>query len=355
MRPDVLIVGAGVIGLSCAFEIARAGLRPLVLDRGAPGGGVSRVAGGMLAPLAEAHDMPDDLIAASVQSAGAWPDFVAQVERYGGAAGFLAQGTLMVAADRDQAGDLDQLARAHDRLGLRHERLTVREVLQIEPRLSPRIAGGLRCPEDHAVDPVALCAALVRAIHVLGGEVRQAAVSAIDHGDGAVRGVVLADGTRIAAPWVVVAAGLGSAELLAPIERLPLRPVKGQVLHLRGEPLIGRVVRSPRVYLVPRGDRLVVGASEEELGDHDQPLAGVTMDLLYKAWHILPGTYELELAEIRVGHRPSPRDGRPWVGARGPRGLVVAAGHHRHGVLLAPWTATRVLAALDLPTSAPAR
>ena len=115
----------------------------------------------------------------------------------------------------------------------------------------------------------------------------------------------------------------------------------GQVLHLRGERLLSGGVRTPRVYLVPRGDVLVIGASEEEVGEHAAPLAGITMDLLYEAWRPLPGVYALELAEMRVGHRPSSRAGRPLVEGLGD-GLFVAAGHHRHGVLLAAWTADRM-------------
>lgn len=318
----------------------------LVVDRARPAAGASGVAAGMLAPLAEAHDMPDDLLAIGVESARLYLDFVRRVGEHGGETGFLARGTLLVAADRDQAGDLDQLERAHGRLGLAAERLTVREVIRREPRISPRIAGGLWCPEDHAVDPVVLCAALVRAIEAFGGEVRTGVeVREIVHGE-AVTGVRLGDETELEARRVVVAAGLRSAPLLAPFVDCAMRPVKGQVLVLRGEPLISRVVRNPRVYLVPRGERLVVGASEEELGSHDQPLAGVTMDLLYEAWRTVPGVYELDLERIVVGHRPSTRDGRPVVGPVGPDGLWAATGHHRHGILLAPWTGKRVVEGL---------
>jgi glycine oxidase len=342
--PDVVVVGAGLIGLTAAFELATAGLRPLVLDRAGPASGATGVAAGMLAPLAEAHDMPEDVLRTSIASARAYPDLVARVERLGEPCGYRPTGTLLVAADRDQAGDLDQLARAHARLGLAHEVLTVREVLRREPRISPRIAGGLACPEDHAVEPPVFAAALVRAIRALGGEVRpDVGVASIVAGDAAVGGVKLTDGSSVRAPRVVVAAGLASAALVAPWIDLAMRPVKGQVLHLRGAPLLHGVVRTPRVYLVPRGDVLVVGASEEELGEHDRPLAGVTMDLLYEAWRVLPDTFELELDGIRIGHRPCPRDGRPRVQALGPAGLVLATGHHRHGILLAPWTASEVV------------
>ncbi|TVQ91666.1 MAG: glycine oxidase ThiO [Deltaproteobacteria bacterium] len=346
MTWDLIVVGAGIVGLASAFEAASSGLRVLVLERSRVAAGASRVAAGMLAPPAEAQDMPEDVLRAGIESAASYPSFIRRIEAHGLATGFRARGTLMVAADRDQAADLEQLARAHERMGLSVRWHSVREILRAEPRLSPRLAGGLFLPDAHAVEPVALCQALAHAVVELGGEVRQGWEVTEILGQEVVKGVGC-HGTELWAPRVLVAGGLRSAALVRAFEPLPLRPVKGQVLHLRGESLIERVVRSPRVYLVPHRDRLIVGASEEELGEHDQPLAGVTMDLLYEAWRLLPGTYELELEACVVGHRPCLRDGRPRISRLGPPGLLVATGHHRHGILLAPWTGQRVLELLQ--------
>lgn len=355
MSWDLVVVGAGVIGLGAAFVAARAGWRVLVLEAGPTvPGGASAVAAGMLAPLAEAHDMPDDLVRIAVRSAERYPSFVAEVQQAGVEAEFLDRGTLLVAADRDQAGDLEQLQRAHARLGVAAEPLTVRELLRREPRISPRVAGALWCPDDHAVSPLGLARALTRAVESLGGEVRTG-IRVLSVSTGVVMcrsegGLPHAIATRRA----LVAAGLASQALLASRLDLGLRPVKGQVLHLVGERLIDRVVRTPRVYLVPREDRLVVGASEEEMGEHATPLAGVTMDLLYEAWRVLPGIYDLELDRIVVGHRPSTRDGRPFVGeVPGLERVWVAAGHHRHGILLVPWTADRLADLWGLASAAP--
>lgn len=352
-RWDLIVAGGGVIGLGAAFSAASAGWRVLVLEASeqAPSG-ASAVAAGMLAPLAEAHDMPDDLVRAAIESAEAYASFIGAVERHGGPAGFVDRGTLLVAADRDQAGDLEQLRRSHARLGVAAEPLSIRELLRREPRISPRVAGALWCPDDHAVSPLALGRALVLAIEALGGEVRTGlCVTEIEAGEG---WQVRADGVDgeivVRSDRVLIAAGLKSQALLGTALDLGLRPVKGQVLHLVGERLIDRVVRTPKVYLVPREDRLVVGASEEEMGEHAAPLAGVTLELLYEAWRTLPGIYDLELDRIVVGHRPSTRDGRPVIGEVPERpGLFVAAGHHRHGVLLVPWTAERLAKLWGLP------
>lgn len=351
MTWDLIVVGAGIIGLSAAFEAASTGMKVLVVDKAVPATGASGVAAGMLAPLAEAHDMPDDLVRIGIESGRLYRDLVERVEAHGGRCAFRDEGTLIVAADRDQAGDLAQLQRAHERMGLEVERLSVRDVLRREPRVSPRIAGGLSCPEDHSIDPVVFCRAIAHALGAMGSAVRTGVeVHEVVH-DHAVRGVrVTEDGAEVLLPAkrVLLAAGLDNQALAEPFGDLGLRPVKGQVLHLRGESLLNGVVRTPRVYLVPRGEVLVVGASEEEMGRHAEPLAGVTMDLLYEAWRTLPGVYELELHRIVVGHRPSSRDGRPTVGPLGPDGLFLAAGHHRHGILLAPWTAKRVVEAMGV-------
>ena len=125
-----------------------------------------------------------------------------------------------------------------------------------------------------------------------------------------------------------------------PAAPLGLRPVKGQLVHLHGPDLIRHVVRSPHVYLVPRaGGTLVVGATMEEQGFDAAPTAGAVMDLLWNARLVLPGVYDLALADVRVGFRPATRDQEPVIGETEVPGLYVATGHFRHGVLLAPATA----------------
>ena len=138
----------------------------------------------------------------------------------------------------------------------------------------------------------------------------------------------------------VLAAGVWSGEVDAPLPPLGLRPVKGQLVRLGGPELLRHVVRSPDVYLVPRrGGELLVGATMEEQGLDALPTAGAVLDLLREAWRILPGLYDLAVTELSVGFRPAVRDHRPVIGATSTRGLYVATGHFRNGVLLAPATA----------------
>jgi glycine oxidase len=126
----------------------------------------------------------------------------------------------------------------------------------------------------------------------------------------------------------------------APLPPLGLRPVKGQLVRLAGGELVRHVVRSPDVYLVPRrGGELLVGATMEEQGLDARPMAGAVLGLLREAWRLLPGIYDLAVSELSVGFRPAVRDHLPVIGAAATRGLYVAAGHFRNGVLLAPATA----------------
>ena len=227
------------------------------------------------------------------------------------------------------------------------ERLRSRECRQLEPGLAPSIRGGVLAPGDHQVDNRALVEALLVAcqradVRLVEGRVAELAVEG-DH----VTGVVLGDGERLAAGAAVLAAGCWSGGLGGvAAEVVPVRPVKGQLLYLRGpadQPLCQRNVRGLEVYVVPRGDgRVVVGATVEEQGFDTRVTAGAVGDLLRAALELLPDVAELELAETVVGLRPGSPDNAPMLGPAGPEGLVVATGHYRNGILLTPVTADAI-------------
>jgi glycine oxidase len=203
------------------------------------------------------------------------------------------------------------------------------------------------------VSPRALTAALLGALEAEGTEVRAGAeVTDALIENGRLRGVRTASGAEVLADRVVLAAGCwsGSAEWLPPEARPPVRPVKGQILELRGpanEPVCERIVASERVYLVPRADgRMIVGATVEERGFDLTVTAGGVHELLREAYRLLPDVAELELVEASAGLRPGTPDNLPLVGPGVLEGLVLATGHYRNGVLLAPLTADAVAAVL---------
>jgi glycine oxidase len=328
------------VGLSIAYEAARRGLDVLVVERHRLGGGATAVAGGMLAPVSEGEDSHPRLTAMGLESARLYPEFVAAVEADAGrSCGYRSEGTLLVALHRDHEAQLAHAAASHREQARRLVWLSPDEVQLREPRLAPRVVGAFLAEEDRQVDPRALAAALVAALMGRGVALREGAqVRALLPG-----GVELGgDGPseRVSARHVVLCAGAWSNEALPGLPPLPLRPVRGQMVRLRGEPLIRHVVRTPDVYLVPRQDgELLVGATSEERGFDPAPTAGAVLDLLRDAFRVLPGTTDLAVAELTVGFRPALRDHLPAIGASRRPGVYLAVGHYRNGVLLAPATA----------------
>ncbi|MEU1279048.1 glycine oxidase ThiO [Streptomyces sp. NPDC005805] len=347
--PDVLVVGGGVIGLVTAWRTAQRGLTVTVVDP-EPGGGAAQVAAGMLAAVTELHYGEQTLLALNLESARRYPAFVAELEEASGQdTGYRSCGTLAVALDADDRAHLRELHALQTRSGLTSTWLTGRECRRLEPMLAPGVRGGLRVDGDHQVDPRRLAAALVTACRRAGvGFVRGWAERLTVAHDRAT-GVVLADGTALAAGRVVLAGGSLSCRLggVPPQALPPVRPVKGQVLRLEVPrayaPFLSRtvraVVRGSHVYLVPReSGELVVGATSEELGWDTTVTAGGVYELLRDAHELVPGITELPLVETRAGLRPGSPDNAPLLGPTALPGLLLATGHHRNGVLLTPVT-----------------
>ena len=346
---DVVVVGGGAIGLAVAWRAAQAGMAVTVVDQ-APGRGASWAAAGMLAPVTEVHYGERQLLALNLAAAARWPSFAAELEEAAGQpVGYRPGGTLAVARDADDNAALEDLYQFQLRCGLEVERLRSRECRQLEPGLAPSIRGGVLAAGDHQVDNRALVQALVVACERAGVRLVEGRVAELAVEGGRVTGVVLAaSGERLAAGTVVLAAGCWSGGIggLAAQALPPVRPVKGQLLYLRGpadQPLCSRNVRGLEVYVVPRGDgRVVVGATVEEQGFDTTVTAGAVHDLLRAALELLPEVAELELAETVVGLRPGSPDNAPMLGPAGPDGLVVATGHYRNGILLTPVTADAI-------------
>ncbi len=352
MSADVVIVGGGVIGLAIAWRTAQAELSVAVVDK-EPGRGASHAAAGMLAPVTEVHYGEEALLALNLASADLYPSFVKELEAATGMnVGFRPCGTLFVGADDDDTAAIDDLFRFQRELGLPVRRLRRRECRELEPLLSPRVRSGIVAGGDHQIDSRRLVKALIAANAQLGAKLhgQQAASLRLD-GNRAI-GVTLADGEVLDAAVVVLAAGSWSGALpgLPAESRPPVRPVKGQILRLRGSadaPLLTRTVRAlvhgASVYLVPRTDgEVIVGATVEERGFDSTVTAGAVYELLRDAAEIVPGVSELELVEARAGLRPGSPDNAPLLGSMSVDGLVIATGHFRNGILLTPVTADAV-------------
>jgi glycine oxidase len=371
---SVLVIGGGVIGLSIAWRAAQRGMRVTLADP-APGRGASYAAAGMITPISEAAYAEKELFRLGRESQRRYPEFAAELTAITGEpVGYRQTGTLQVAYDADDLAVLGEYQALQESFGIPARRLTARECRHEEPMLDPSIRGGLLAADDASVDPRLLTSALLAAAAMAGADIIRQPATEILSASGRAAGARLGDGTRILARWVVLAAGWnsGSIEGLPAGAAPPLRPVKGQILRLRSAPgtsgtaragtagastsgastggldnppgLLARsvrgIVRGSSVYLVPRlSGELVIGATQEELGADTRVTAGGIWELLRDARTIVPGITELELAEAVAGLRPGTPDNAPVLGPSALPGLVLATGHFRAGVLLAPVTA----------------
>jgi glycine oxidase len=328
----VVVVGGGVIGLSVAWRLARD--HDVTLVDPTPARGASWVAGGMLAPVTEAWPGEEKLLDLGSASLALWPAFARDlgIELH-------THGTIVAGVDSADTAQLDTLADFLASRGRAVDRLTGRELRRVEPTIGPSVRSGLLVPGDLAVDNRELLRRLSSTAIV------RERVRAVRSGE-----VELTDST-LRCDVAVIAAGAWSGTL-HPALASAVRPVKGEILRLRARPnalppprhTVRALVESRPVYLVPRDDgELVVGATQYEAGFDDEVTAGGVRDLLTYAERVVPGIAEYGLTECAAGLRAGSRDNLPLVGWLEP-GVLVAAGHHRNGLLLAPITADAVRA-----------
>jgi glycine oxidase len=359
-RFDAIVVGAGAIGLACAWRAAQRGLRVRVLEQDQPGSGASGVAAGMLAPVGEVSWGEERLLRLAQASHALWPGFADELRTAAGTdVGYLAIGSLHVALDRDEAAELRRRLELMTELGLEARWMRGAEARELEPGLSPRCAGAVLAPHESAADPRMLVGALRTAAERAGAEVVAGAeVTELLTEAGSASGVRTADGAEHLASAVVAASGAwsGAPGWIPSEAKPPVRPVKGQIVTLRsadGRAPCARVIESERVYLVPRADgRLIAGATVEEMGFDTRITAGGVFEILREAYRAIPEVAELELVETVAGLRPGTPDNVPLIGPAAIDGLVFATGHYRNGILLAPLTAdavTEVLVTGELP------
>jgi glycine oxidase len=341
---DVAIAGGGLIGGSIALELALAGLRVGVFDRQEPGREASWASAGILSPAPENPGMIP-AVPLCKASLALYPEFVAMVEETSGQrVGFRPKGTIEALFLRDARAELSTLIALHHGLGLRAEPLRAEDARELEPALSEEMEAGVLRPDEASVDSRALTRAVLEAARRSGAEIfSNCGVESIWQDEDKHQrcaGLVL-QSEKVEAAWTIIAAGCFSAGLAGVEAYAPVRPSKGQMVALRAEELkIERVLWSEKIYLVPRNDgRILAGATVEYVGFDKTTTAGGIEQILSAAIELAPGLVAGRIEETWAGLRPDSPDHLPILGPTDLDGLLIATGHFRSGVILAPITA----------------
>ncbi len=338
---DVAIVGGGIIGGSIAFELARHKLRVALFDRQQPGREASWAAAGMLSPAPESPDSIP-LVPLGRASLELYPEFVAAVEEVSGrAVGYRGDGALEAIFVGDAERELSTLVALHHGLGLPTQPLRIEEAQHLAPALSRDARAAALLPYEASVDNRALIEAVLAAASRQGVEIRAGLeVTSLVQEGGRCTGVV-AGGERISVGDVVLAAGCYSGEIEGMRGYTPTRPVRGQMVALRSAKVqLECVLRSSRGYVVPRNDgRLIAGSTVENAGFEKRVTPAGLQQILRAALELAPDLADAAIVETWCGLRPDTPDHLPVLGPTDVEGLVVATGHYRNGILLAPITA----------------
>ena len=341
---NIAIIGGGIIGLALGWQLSRRGAKVTIYERGEAGQQASRAAAGMLAPYAEVGFEEIELMKLGRESLRLYPRFLGELsEDAPHVPKFDQCGTLLIGTDRDDTEYLRRLYAFREKLELTVQLITGTEAREREPLLSPRVVSAVWLPDDAQIDNRQLIQSLKQAFLACGGRLKEhSLVEEVTCSGRAAKGILTESG-RFECDAVVVAAGSWSGQIagIPGPSVQPVRPVKGQIITLQktGECDLQGIVRSPRMYLVPKEDGTIrLGATSEEKGFDTVPTAGGVKELLEESWEAVPSIYDLPLMEITAGLRPASRDHAPIIGQSGADGLFYATGHYRHGILLTPAT-----------------
>ncbi len=323
---DVAIAGGGLIGASIAFELAEAGLRVGVFERGEPGREASWASAGILSPAPESPSMIS-MVPMARASMALYPALVASFEEFTGASvGFRTKGTIDILFSRDALSDLSTLIALHHGMGLKAEPLRPEDARELEPSLSSELEAAALRPDEASIDNRAFTQAMLEAAKKSGAEVfsDSGAVAIRREGNRCV-GLKLQN-ESVDAMWTVIAAGCFSANIEGVKEYAPVRPAKGQMISLRsGEVRIERVLWGEHVYIVPRNDgRILAGATVEYVGFDKHVTAGGVQKILAAAIEVVPGLANARIEETWAGLRPDSPDHLPILGPTDVDGLLIA-------------------------------
>lgn len=343
MTRDVIVVGGGVIGCSIAWRLAQSGLKVTLFERGRVGCEASRAAAGMLSPQGEAHG-PGAFFDLCLRSRAMYRSFAEELTEASGIdVGYKDEGTLFVITEGED--EKTEWTSWQLEAGLPIEHVSADDLRKLEPAATELATRAIFLPLEHQVENRLLMDALKVALKRVGVEINEGAeVPALSIERGSINGVV-SNGARFGAGAVIVATGAWSSQLLEPLGlNVTVIPARGQMIAVQGDACpITRVLHSSKVYVVPRNDgRILIGATVEYAGFDKAVTAGAINQLLSSAIELVPSIASFEMVETWSGLRPDTIDHLPIIGPSGIDSLVLATGHFRNGILLAPVTAQTI-------------
>ncbi|MCL2780223.1 MAG: FAD-dependent oxidoreductase [Actinomycetia bacterium] len=355
---DVVVVGAGIVGLSAAYYLAKAGASVTVVDRFDVAAGTSGACDGNV--MLQSKE-PGPMLDIGLEASARYPGLI---EELGEDVEYERHGSLILMESEDQVERMRPGIEATRAAGVEIRLLDHQAVADLQPEVAEHIVAGAYCPSDVTLNPLLMCFALARAAKRLGVKyrfgdpVREVVVT-----DGAAAGVRVG-GDLLAAPNVVLAGGVWTPELLAPLGRtVPIKPRKGHIVVTEVcRPFVNTAMVSPS-YLFDKhahgGQRPAAGGggvsvsfsldqtvsgtmfigSSREMGSDDVATASAVLRrIAVNAARIVPCLADVRVIRSFAGLRPVTPDGRPLIGAIGPRGLHIAAGHEGDGIALGPIT-----------------
>jgi glycine oxidase len=353
---DVAIIGGGIMGCAVALRLALRGVGVTVIERGIPGAEASSAAAGILGTQMEA-DGSGPLLDLGLRSRALYPALAAELRDATGIdIGYVKSGVLAVAIDGAGAAELTARRAWQTARGLRVESLTAEQLHALEPNLGPEVRAALRFPDDAQVNARELARAFSQAAAAAGARFLQGRyVRRVLVRGGVATGVEL-DGEELASGAVVVAAGSWSGLVEgAGVPATVVRPARGQLASIETRPPLFRHVLSVhgRGYLVPRRDGTVLAGSTVEMaGFRKEVTVGGLAQILGLARVLVPALNDAPVTGSWSNFRPFTEDHLPVLGLTPVRGLVLATGHFRNGILLAPVTAEAIAELVATGTSA---
>jgi len=338
---DVAVAGGGLIGASIALELASAGLKVGVFDAHTPGREASWASAGMISPSPESAAMTS-LLPMSLASVAIYPEFIRRVEELSGQrAAYRKDGGLDVLLTEEEMRTVPETLAMHRAAGLQAETLSGEEACELEPALTAEIRGAILRRDEASLDNRAFTEATLEAARRKGVEIypNNGAKTLWLEGR-ACKGLQLENG-RVESQWTVIAAGCFSTRIEGAAVYAPVIPAKGQMVALRCDSVqIKHDLWSNHMYLVPRNDgRIIAGATIEYEGFDRSVTAAGMKSILEGAISLVPALEKARVEETWAGLRPDSPDHLPILGPTDREGLLIATGHFRSGILLAPITA----------------